>query len=123
MKTRAEVEKLKRDWEADPCYDLYDMDGFEEYRDELKAYQDQKEVEFKRERESGILLRRKLEPAFPRSYEYNGHNGLTKREYFAAKALQGMMANPLLREWDFTDTEKAGYAVVLADALIEALNQ
>lgn len=37
-------------------------------------------------------------PAFPNTKENDsvgyGHRGLTKREYFAAVALQGMLANP-----------------------------
>jgi len=77
------------------------------------------------------------EPAFPVSTGYDagdgyGHQtgnklfqfaGLTKREYFAAMAMQGMMANPdmskLLREGEFfTDL-----AVEQADGLIKALNE
>ena len=29
-------------------------------------------------------------PAFPRDYAHDGHNGLSQRDYFAAKALQGL---------------------------------
>lgn len=29
-------------------------------------------------------------PAFPRNYAHDGHNGLSLRDYFAAKALQGL---------------------------------
>lgn len=36
--TRDDVEKLKRNWEADPCYDLEDAEGFEEFREELVAH-------------------------------------------------------------------------------------
>ena len=39
MKTREEVEKLKREWGKDPCWDIYDTEGFEEYKDELIVYQ------------------------------------------------------------------------------------
>lgn len=31
--------------------------------------------------------------AFPRNYERNGHNGMDLRDYFAAKAMQGMLAH------------------------------
>lgn len=31
-------------------------------------------------------------PAFPRDHRHEGHNGITRRDYFAAKALQGMLA-------------------------------
>jgi hypothetical protein len=53
------------------------------------------------------------EPAFARPSSY----GLTKREYFAAMALQGLLAN---RHEDYLLTEKA---VMYADALIEQLNK
>ena len=56
-----------------------------------------------------------------------GQNGLTKREYFAAAALQGMLANSYsngstqpLAEYPFKDLGE--FAVAAADALIEALN-
>ena len=38
-KTVEEIEKLKRDWENDPCWDLYDTEGFEEYTSELMEHQ------------------------------------------------------------------------------------
>lgn len=55
------------------------------------------------------------------SIEYNNNyisTGLTKREYFAAMALQGLLAN----DSGFI-TSKARYAVKAADALIEELNK
>lgn len=39
MRTREEVEKLKFEWKCDPCWDIYDTEGFEDYKDELKEYQ------------------------------------------------------------------------------------
>jgi len=39
MKTREEVEALKNEWLQDPCWDIDDTEGFEDYRDELAAYQ------------------------------------------------------------------------------------
>jgi hypothetical protein len=44
--------------------------------------------------------------------------GLTKREHFAALAMQGLMARP---DWAFANV--AEHAVEVADALIEALNK
>lgn len=38
MPTREDVEKLKREWKYDPCWDLEITEGFEEYREELKQY-------------------------------------------------------------------------------------
>lgn len=54
-------------------------------------------------------------------------SGLTKREYFAAAALQGVLANPhdnaKKTEGMTIDAAIARVAVNLADALIEALNK
>ena len=53
--------------------------------------------------------------------EYNNNyisTGLTKREYFAAMALQGLLAND-----SGLITSKARDAVKAADALIEELNK
>lgn len=51
---------------------------------------------------------------------WRAHPGLTKRELFAAMAMQGMLANPAFR----TDQDKiAEWAVTDSDALIIALNK
>jgi hypothetical protein len=62
-------------------------------------------------------------PAFPRNYDSNGHNGLTKREYFATLCLQGLLANSVLTQGYSPAKRTAEEAVTYADALIEALNQ
>lgn len=57
----------------------------------------------------------------PQDSVYEENYGLTKREYFAAMALQGLMAN---RTPDIDlCTSVADFAVYHADALIEALNK
>lgn len=48
------------------------------------------------------------------------NHGLTKREYFAAIALQGMYTIDM--HTDLLPSEAASLAVEYADALIEALN-
>ncbi len=53
-KTREDVDRLKAGWEGDPCWDIYDTEGFEEYRDELKAYQEQREEEWTRAAEQRV---------------------------------------------------------------------
>jgi hypothetical protein len=65
-------------------------------------------------------------PAFPIDSKINrwgdemsGCVGLTKREYFAALAMQGFCADKLMDEMP---EEVARAAVGYADALIEALN-
>lgn len=47
--------------------------------------------------------------------------GLTKREYFAAKAMQGILSNPRFFE-EVLDEHQIEHAIKMADALIEALN-
>lgn len=63
-------------------------------------------------------------PAYPHAGTYQPDwpgNGLTKREYFAAKAMQGLLAS--LGQHDVTDYyELASDAVLAADALIHKLN-
>jgi hypothetical protein len=61
-------------------------------------------------------------PAFPLISDdgYIINAGLTKREYFAAIALQGLLTD---NESANTKEEFAGYAVKFADALIEELSK
>lgn len=56
-------------------------------------------------------------------YQLNyGQAGLTKREYFAAMAMQGILAN--LHNYSFEhDSEIAKSAIYKADALITELNK
>lgn len=59
---------------------------------------------------------------------YEQHIGLTKREYFAAMAMQEMLANDngFTTDTGFTSTgidQKARFCTLMADALIEALNK
>jgi hypothetical protein len=64
---------------------------------------------------------KKNESAFPIIAEdYIIDGGLTKREYFAAMALQGLLTD---NESPNSREEFAGYAVKLADSLIEELNK
>ena len=57
-------------------------------------------------------------PAFPRNYNSDGHNGMTLRDYFAAKWLQGFMANPAV--YDMTPELAACKAYQMADAMLAA---
>ena len=38
MKRRSEVEELKRQWLEDPCWDIEETEGFEEYKEELLRF-------------------------------------------------------------------------------------
>ena len=65
---------------------------------------------------------KKNDSAFP-IFDSNGehfirHEGLSKREYFAASALQGILANP-----EFMATMAPSLAVKKADELIYLLNE
>lgn len=67
----------------------------------------------------------KEDPAFPTDYWMDENQtgtvpGLTKREYFAAMALQGLLANSALTD---TIADNATIAIQAADALIAKLNQ
>lgn len=76
-------------------------------------------------------------PAFPREdYQANGGNGhnlgqegMSLRDYFAAKVLQGFAANPAvfaansMSGWSLvncTDADLVGYAYKIADIAVEA---
>ena len=38
MATQAEIADLKKQWQADPCWDIEDTEGFEEHREELRVF-------------------------------------------------------------------------------------
>ncbi len=62
-----------------------------------------------------------LEPAFPRGHRYDGHNGLTMRDYFAAAALQGLLACPIQPQSGTSMYARDAYAV--ADAMLIARSE
>lgn len=61
------------------------------------------------------------EAAFP--YEYAQERGLTIREYFAAMALQGILAGVDITTFGTATGAFSQSAVEYADAIIEALNK
>lgn len=76
------------------------------------------------------------EPAFPKfepNYEFGADfpkleptGGLTKREYFAGLAMQGMLASDLVQKQMGgvgTETILAGACIAIADALLLELNK
>ncbi len=48
--TREQVEELKRQWLADPCWDLEETEGAAPYRDELIGFRHEMEARWERER-------------------------------------------------------------------------
>lgn len=67
----------------------------------------------------------KNEPAYPFvSEDGYPHVGLTKREYFAGLAMQGLLSNSSVIKDNNGKLDNYGKAAVeLADALLEALNE
>lgn len=61
------------------------------------------------------------QPVFPTDYNAPGVPGLTKREYFACAAMQGLLAAD--SEYDQGAAEIATWAVKQSDALIAELNK
>ncbi len=44
---QAKLEKLKRDWLNDPCFDIWQADGFERHQEHLKDFQKRHEKKWK----------------------------------------------------------------------------
>lgn len=61
MKTREQVEELKRQWLSDGCWDIETTEGFEDYHDELLKFRLSIEGKYIAENE---LLRKKLAKKF-----------------------------------------------------------
>ena len=62
-------------------------------------------------------------PAFPvpNDANVNGQEGMTLRDYFAAKAMQGMLCNgfaPAMGQEDYEDFDYAKIAYKMADAML-----
>jgi hypothetical protein len=58
-------------------------------------------------------------PAFPRDHAHEGHNGMSLRDYFAAKAMQAAATNPVGAD-GFTFDQRAEWAYLQADAMLKA---
>ena len=59
-------------------------------------------------------------PAFPSKREHTTKEGMTLRDYFAAKAMQGLVENANWRGMPEDALAKAAYN--MADAMLEARN-
>lgn len=55
MATLNELASLKSQWEADPSWDLFETEGFEEHREELKDYQESMQKLWQEGREAEAL--------------------------------------------------------------------
>jgi hypothetical protein len=47
MRTATEIMELKQAWDQDPFWDLYNTEGYEEHKEELRAYQEKREKEWR----------------------------------------------------------------------------
>lgn len=58
MKTKAEIDELKRSWLSDPIWDIEDTEGFEAQRGELAAFRMAREAEWatRRQRDHELAL-------------------------------------------------------------------
>ena len=57
MKTKQEIDDLKANWKADPCWDIADTEGFEEHAEELQAYQDELERKSEEDYKQRVTLK------------------------------------------------------------------
>ena len=57
MATAKELQELKRQWQSDPIWGIYETEGFEEHKDELKAYQEEWEKIWETERYERLKLK------------------------------------------------------------------
>lgn len=72
---------------------------------------------------NGEIPDRSWHPTNIEMYEKYAGNGLTKREYFAAMAMQGLMTKPKVSPtWSEAVLQRARIACAMADALIVELN-
>jgi len=131
MKTRAEVDELKRQWKRDPIWDIEETEGFEEYREELiefhKKWNEECDERWKKEqRKSGGG------PAFPSNVishcQSNGDaimpvfetkGGMSLRDYFAGQALIGL----LIDGCSLAPDSYAIDAYKIADAMIAEMDK
>ncbi len=57
MKTQAELKALQDNWLSDPCWDIEDTEGFEEHKEELRAFRLENEIEWQAQRYNRLLLK------------------------------------------------------------------
>lgn len=123
MKTREEVDALKASWLKDPCFDLFCYPEFEEHHAELAAFQRSKQAEWAASYEANLPINNGRMAAYPHVFQNedacSAEFGLTKREMFAAMAMQGFLAHQENR--DLRPERIASWSVQSADALLREL--
>lgn len=109
MKTREEVDALKKSWLKDGCFDIEDTEGFEEYRDELKLFSE----EVRKINEADNKVRA------ARLHASKDIGGMTLREHYAGLAMQGYICGTEIID----PKDAATRAVQYADALLAELRK
>jgi hypothetical protein len=56
LRTEKRIEELKKNWSADPCWNIEETEGFEAYKEELKTYRLQKELEWSEQYNNQLML-------------------------------------------------------------------
>ena len=59
-KTQEEIQKLKDNWAADPCWDIETEEGFEDHFEELLTFRKEQEAEWQRNAEDRIARRARV---------------------------------------------------------------
>jgi Na+(H+)/acetate symporter ActP len=120
MKTREAVEKLKTDWILDPCWDIEETEGFEQYRNELVKFHAEMQEKWDKQYEQNIQSARKNAIA---------SRHMTQRTLISAMALEGILSNTngfLLADAESTRKNlynKVKFSIMCADELIKQLTE
>ena len=72
MKSRSEIEDLKRQWKNDPIWDIEDTEGFEDHKAELLSYRKECEKEWE-ERRLSDLREKATEMGIPDNLKLTGY--------------------------------------------------
>jgi len=117
MKTREEVDELKRQWKRDPIWDIEETEDFEEYREELVKFHEECRIkrEVEREKEN---KKWGGGPAFPCNSPdgFEAYKGMTLRDWYAGQALVGIINSDCSFKMDVERRAELAYRV--ADAMI-----
>lgn len=112
MKTKAEIDELKRNWSNDPIWDIEETEGFDDHWEELHAFS----VEMMGKWDAQYKARQAEEKAQQAIERANAQP--TRRDIFAAAALQGLLASANQDALEAHEPRMAHYAFLYADAML-----
>ena len=111
MKTREEVEALKRNWLKDPVWTLAETGGFEEYAVELAGF----------EAEHQAIWAAAREKSHAEAYRNTPASETTLRDWFAVHAMEAFITNIKSRDtWQEHVQDICRDAYIQADAMMAA---